>query len=322
MTKQDIINKYIELAKEDKMHPSRAQLIEAGVSRDAIRHHFGNHLKLQKSILKSHSDELEGISLKKQVTPPKILLFDIETAPIVGYVWGLWDNNVALNQIHTDWSVLSWSAKWLGSDEVLYMDQRGIKNVKNDKKLLSGIWKLLDSADIVITQNGIKFDAKKLNARFVINGFQPPSSYKHIDTLKIAKKHFAFTSNKLEYMCKALDVKYKKQEHKDFPGFELWKGCLAGNLKAWKEMEVYNKYDTLCLEEVYKKLIPWENSIDFNLYHESDETVCTCGKSNWLKNGFYYTPSSKFQRYKCKSCGSEIRDRKSLQTTSKTGTKR
>ena len=30
---------------------------------------------------------------------PRVLLFDIETAPILAHVWGLWDNNVALIQV-------------------------------------------------------------------------------------------------------------------------------------------------------------------------------------------------------------------------------
>src|SRR5271154_973437 len=178
---------------------------------------------------------------------PRVLLFDIETAPMLGYVWSLWENNIALNQLYKDWSVLSWSAKWLEDppDKIMYADQRSAKNVEDDKNILKQIWKLLDKADIVIAQNGRAFDHKKLNARFVLNGMKPPSTYKIIDTLLIAKKHFAFTSNKLEYMSDKLCTKYKKLKHKEFPGFEMWLECLAGNKKAWKEMELYNKHDVL-----------------------------------------------------------------------------
>lgn len=243
---------------------------------------------------------------------PRVLVLDIETAPIIAYVWGLWENNVALNQIVKDWHILSWSAKWLDSPKVMYKDQRNKKNIEDDKDLLKGIWKLLDEADIIITQNGRKFDQKKLNARFVINGMQPPSSYKHIDTCLLAKKHFGFTSNKLEYMTDKLCTKYKKQSHKKFPGQELWTECLKGNIEAWKEMEKYNKYDVLSLEELYYVLIPWDSSINFNLYHDSTEHVCKCGSKDLQRYGYAYTSVSKFQRYKCKSCGSESRDRVNL----------
>lgn len=252
--------------------------------------------------------------IKHKVNRPKVLIFDVETAPIMSYVWRLWDQNVGLNQIEQDWHIMSWAAKWLDDDEtkVMYMDQRKAKNIEDDKKILKEIWKLLDEADIVITQNGKSFDQKKLNARFILNGFQPPSSYKHIDTKVIAKKHFGFTSNKLAYMTDKLCTKYKKLSHGKFPGFDLWSECMKGNIDAWKEMEEYNRYDVLSLEELYLKLIPWDNSINFNLYHEEDKHVCKCGSEEFNKNGFYYTSSGKFQKYKCKACGHETRDKVNL----------
>lgn len=245
---------------------------------------------------------------------PKVLIFDIETAPILGHVWGLWENNVALNQIIQDWHVLSWSAKWLhdGPDKVMYKDQRNAKNIEDDSSILKDIWSLLDQADVVITQNGIQFDRKKLNARFIMNGFQPPSSYKHIDTKIIASRHFGFTSNKLEYMTDKLNTQYKKLKHNKFPGHELWKECLKGNVEAWNEMEQYNKHDVLALEELFYKLIPWDNSINFNLYHDEEDHVCKCGSTSFSKNGFYYTSAGKYQKHKCRSCGAEHRDKENL----------
>ena len=97
---------------------------------------------------------------KSNINKPKILIWDLETAPMLGYIWKLWDNDVALNQLHTDWYILSWSAKWHGDDKVMYMDQRNAPNIEDDRKLLKGIWKLLDQADVVVTQNGKSFDQK------------------------------------------------------------------------------------------------------------------------------------------------------------------
>lgn len=240
---------------------------------------------------------------------PKVLVFDIETSPILAHVWSIWEQNVGLVQIKDDWHLLSWAAKWLGDKEVMYQDQRGVRDIADDKKLLRGIWKLLDEADVVVTQNGRQFDQKKLNARFVIQGFQPPSSFKHIDTKILAKRHFGFTSNKLEYMTDKLCTKYKKLTHKKFPGFELWKECLAGNIEAWKEMELYNKHDVLALEELYQKLIPWDSSINFNLYRPIDgQHVCKCGSTELARNGYYFTTAGKFRRFKCKQCGAETRE--------------
>lgn len=245
---------------------------------------------------------------------PKILLFDIETAPIQAYVWGLWENNVSLNQIKKDWHVLSWSAKWLDDapSKIMYMDQRSAKKIEDDKNLLKGIWSLLDEADIVVTQNGKQFDSKKLNARFILNGFQPPSSYRHVDTREIARRKFGFTSNKLEYMTNKLCNRYKKLKTKKFQGFELWSECLKGNISAWKEMEKYNKYDVLSLEELYIKLRPWDNSVNLNLYTERATKLCSCGGTNISLNGYCYTPSGKYQRYRCADCGAEVKSKTNL----------
>jgi hypothetical protein len=255
--------------------------------------------------------------VKKQAKPEakaKVLLLDCETAPILGYVWGLWENNVALNQIAKDWHLLSWSAKWLNApaSEILYMDQRNAKKIEDDSRILKGMWKLLDQADVVITHNGISFDARKLNARFIQNGMKPPSSYKHLDTKRMASRHFAFTSNKLEYIADKLNVKYKKKKHTKFPGFELWRECLAGNQEAWDEMETYNKYDVLVLEELYHKLVPWDGGVNLSLYSDAVVETChNCGGAP-IKWGFYYTAAAKYQRYKCAECGTQTRGKENL----------
>ena len=248
------------------------------------------------------------------LSKPKVLLYDIETAPILSHVWRLWDQNVGLNQIMSDWHVLSWSAKWLDepASKIMYDDQSKEKDITNDKRLLQGIWKLLDEADIVITQNGKSFDQKKLNARFVLHGMQPPGTYKHIDLKIIASKHFGFTSNKLEYMTDKLCTKYKKLKHNQFPGHELWVECLAGNKKAWAEMKKYNKHDVLSMEELYHVLSPWDNTINFNLYHDQETHACRCGSLSFHKNGFYYTSAGKFQKHKCSQCGRQHRDKVNL----------
>lgn len=243
---------------------------------------------------------------------PKILLFDIETAPILAYVWGLWENNVSLNQIHKDWHVLSWSAKWLDSAEVLYMDQRKAANVEDDKHILKAIWKLLDEADIVVTQNGNSFDIKKLNERFIYHGFKPPSGYKKIDTRLLVKKHFGFVSTKLEYVANRLRLKNRKSRHSKFSGFDLWKACLAGNREAWNEMRDYNIQDVLVLEELFWKLQPWGLGINLNLYTDDTANICACGCTKLMKRGFAYTNVGKYQRYQCTQCGAWSRGRVNL----------
>ena len=186
---------------------------------------------------------------------PKVLFLDIETAPIKAWVWGTKKQFIPNNMIIEDWYILSWSAKWAGDPEnsVKYKDQRGKsgKALRNDKKLLQPLWKLMNEADIIIGQNSDRFDLPKLNSRFLENKMGSPSQFKTIDTFKLASGKFAFTSNKLEWMTAKFCKKYKKQSHSEFAGFKLWEECIAGNKKAWASMEKYNKYDVLSLEELF-----------------------------------------------------------------------
>jgi hypothetical protein len=207
-----------------------------------------------------HCIDVYGQNLEKDC--PKVLILDIETAPMISYVWGLFDQNIPLNMIQRDWFVLSWTAKWLHEDKVMYEDQRGKKgkSLENDKSLLVPLFKLMDEADIILGQNSNAFDIKKINSKFLEHGLGVPSAYKKIDTYVLAKRHFSLTSNKLEYMSKKFNVKYKKQEHEEFSGFKLWDECMKGNLKAWKCMQRYNNFDVLATEELFLKLAQFDKT--------------------------------------------------------------
>lgn len=245
---------------------------------------------------------------------PKILLFDVETAPMLAYVWSLWQDGIGLDMMHKDWFILSWAAKWLDDKKVMYHDQSKCKNMEDDKELMKKLWKLLDEADIVITQNGIKFDHKKVNARFIIHGMKPPSPYKMVDTLVMAKKNFAFTSNKLEYLSNNLNKKYTKlTKGRKFHGFDLWRECLKGNKSAWAEMKKYNIRDVHALEETFKVLAPWDVQFNRNLYTTNEKMICpNCGKEHYKRDGYHYTSSGKYQRYQCLDCGSRFSGKENL----------
>ena|ERR1700677_364847 len=249
---------------------------------------------------------------------PNILTIDIETSPIIARVWGLWDNNVALNQIVEDWKIISFAAKWLDDPKVVQMDTEK----HTEKVLVKALRALLDTADIVIGQNSKKFDIKKINAKIHEYGLKPPSSFQQIDIMQLAKKNFAFTSNKLEYVTKKFNKKYTKQTHGKFPGQELWNECLAGNKAAWKEMRKYNIYDVLATEERYKGIAPWGTGINFNAYYGDEDAVCSCGCKEFQKNGYAYTANGKYQRYYCKDCWAELRSRQNLNKNKLTPTKR
>lgn len=250
----------------------------------------------------------------------KVLFLDIETKPILAWVWGLFDQNISLNQIKEDWCILSWAAKWEDSTKVMQRDLRKGINDKNEKAMLKGMWHLLNEADVVIGQNNKKFDVKKLNEKFLKYGMGPPSPYRQEDTLTMSKKNFAATSHKLEYRSKNLNKKYKKLSHSKFPGFELWIACIEGNQAAWKEMATYNIFDVLSTQEYYNVLRPWGTTVNYDVFHDAYHNVCSCGEQNWQRRGYGYTNVGKFQRYQCQSCGSWAQSKQNTLTKEKKAT--
>lgn len=235
---------------------------------------------------------------------PNILIFDIETAPITAYTWGLYDQNVGLNQIKSDWHLLAWAAKWYGDppSKVMYMDNSKAKNIQDDKALVVGLSKLLNQTDIVITQNGEEFDIKKLNTRAVINRLPPIKPCKSTDILKEGRKVFKFTSHKLEYVTDKLNDTYKKLTHKEYPGFDLWKAILEGDKHAWSVMKKYCIYDVLSTEEAYAKIQGWIKTQNLSCYSDDAIMRCKCGSEYLEKRGYAHTDAGKYQIYRCYSC--------------------
>ena len=237
------------------------------------------------------------------MTLPKTLVLDIETFPLESYTWGLFDQNISLDMIKTEWSIAAFAAKWLGKRPVMYKDTRWQKDVKNDNALLEDIWHLLNEADIVVAQNGASFDIKRINAKLVIHGFPPYSPIRIVDTLLAAKKHFGFTSNKLAWTSQYL-TDTPKSEHKKFPGFSLWKECLEGNVRAWNEMRKYNIRDVQATEKLYLKLRPWISSHpNVGAYIDEEQHNCpNCGSTHVTKQGTNVTQQGRRQQYQCQSC--------------------
>lgn len=236
-------------------------------------------------------------------TKARILLFDIENSPNKAWVWGKYEQDVIAYV--EEWYMLSYAYKWLGERAVRskgLIDYRGyFKDKTNDKKLVTDLWKLLNEADIVIAHNGDRFDIRKANARFLAHGLPPPSSYKTVDTLKIARKYFMMNSNKLNDLSNYLGIGTKVETG----GFALWLGCMDGDKTAWKQMLKYNKQDITLLEKVYLKLRHWsEQHPNLNVLNDTPRNCPTCGFDKLRKEGYRITKVGKYRKYQCQNCGS------------------
>lgn len=251
----------------------------------------------------------KNIVTQKPIDFPKILIFDIETAPVKAFVWKLWKENICIDQIIDDWFVICWSAKWLYSNEMLgeCLTSQEIKQ-ENDERIVKKLWELFDQADIVVAHNGGKFDVPKMNVRFLYHGLVPPTPYRIIDTYQVAKKQFKFTSNKLDALAVFFGLPTKLDTD-----FTLWKDCLEGKQDALDYMFKYNKYDVELLESVYLKILPWiRNHPNIANYITDNECICSnCGSYNVtpIKDRYYKTQVGTYTLYRCKECGAISRGR-------------
>ena len=252
------------------------------------------------------SKEDKNYFFQDATNPPKVLLFDIETLPMISYHWGLWKQNINHGQIIKDWCLLSWSAKWLNDSETIHgclTPKEAIS--RKDKRIVRDLWKLFEETDVIIAHNLKKFDQRKANARFILNGLNPPTPYQLIDTLDIARKTFGFSCNRMDYLGKILvnDQKIKTD-------FDLWIGCDTGDQKALDQMLEYNDQDVLLLEEVYFELRPWMKSHPNLAVYDPEKELCVvCGSNKLTWKGTYATPAGKFKSYRCNDCNSIGRSR-------------
>ena len=242
----------------------------------------------------------------------RILLYDIETAPNLAYTWGVYEQNVL--KVVRPWYILCFAYKWLdesGTQVVSLPDfeKAYAKDPENDYFVVEALHDLFDEADVIIAHNGNSFDQKKVQARFLKHGFEPPMHYRQIDTLKEARKHFKFDSNRLNDLGVTLGLGEKVQTG----GFTLWEGCMAGDEKSWSKMKRYNKQDVVLLEQVYLYLRPWiANHPNVSVLNGKSDGCPKCGSDHLQKRGVRRNKTTAYQTYQCQSCKGYCNERTAM----------
>lgn len=281
-----------------KKHPNRYKTVES--ARGAIRRVIEN-IELGKDKV-----SFSGASVKINA---RILVLDIEVAPLVSYHWRRWGQNIHADQtIHDNWPIITWSAKWLFDSKIISMKMTPEEaKTRDDLRLVKGLWSLIEETDIVIAHNGIKFDMRMINGRFLLHGLTPPSSYQIIDTLRATRKSIALPSYKLDDIAAYLGF-----EGKIKTDFTWWANFMNGDPAAIDKMQEYNDKDILVLEEVYLAIRPWiKPHPNLGLFVEDRSASCpACGSTHLSYIGNYTTYVNQYDEYRCGGCGHISRGRK------------
>lgn len=227
-----------------------------------------------------------------------IWCYDIETSPNLVYTWGLWDQNVGINQIVETQDILCFAATKIGSNRI---ESHAAWDGYGD--MVSRLHAIMDEADYLVGYNHINYDNKHVRAAFVRNGLTPPSPSRNIDLMRVVKKNFKFQSNKLAHVCEQLGLSLKT----DPGGFNTWRQILAGGeaerAAAQRRMVRYCRNDTKITAELYEKLLPWIDGLNVPMFSDDDAVVCTrCGHDTVHSRGYAYTTTYRYRRYQCVKC--------------------
>ena len=233
----------------------------------------------------------------------KTLIYDIETTPILGYTWRAYDTNII--KVHRDWQMICFAYKWMNRKKIHFVGPDKA-DPWNDKEMVKQLWNLFNEADVIIGHNIDRFDIKKSNALFMRHGLTKPSPYKTVDTLKVARRNFANSSNRLGEIGELLGLG-KKVSHEGF--MQLFEGCMNENdPKWWRKMKRYNLRDVELTENVYKALLSWapgSHPVDL----DKPDNCPKCSSAEIQARGWASTKTYRYRRYQCMGCGSWLRGR-------------
>jgi len=231
---------------------------------------------------------------------PRIMFFDIETKPVKAWIWRTGKQYVPHNMIvdgeHFDIICICW--KWLGEKKVHALDWGKSQNSKN---MMKKFIKELESADVVIAQNGDAFDVKYVNTLALLHGLPPVAWPTTEDTRKMIRRHFYVTSSSLKYMSELL----LEGDTKDRMQFQDWIDIVEDkDQKALDKMIKYCKKDVALTERVWKTIQPYVTPrVNRSLLVRGHKHGCPqCGHEHASKWGLRHTTTGSWQRLKCKSC--------------------
>ncbi len=247
----------------------------------------------------------------------KILAFDVETAPSVGYHWGRYDQNIPQSMIIEEGSLLCWAACWVDKPKELISDAVWdyTSDMRDDYMIAESLSDLVSQADFAIAHNA-KFDTGWLTRSLIKNCLPPVRMPRIIDTLKIARSEFKMPSNRLGDLAQFLGLEAKA----DPGGFQTWRDILEGEEEvqeaAQDRMMKYCVQDVSVLLNVYNALKPfWRAHPNLGAFQDAP-TCPTCQSNDVTQNGYYRSNAGKYRRYRCRSCGSQaIRGKENLRTT-------
>ena len=236
---------------------------------------------------------------------PRILTIDLERVPGLAEFWQPKTHYINTNSIVSYPRTICYAYKWNDSPKIHFEAEW----LTSHEEMIRAVFALYDEADAVVTYNGRSFDSRHFASDWAVYDMGVPSPWKEIDLFLAVKKHFGFEVKSLDEVTKRLGLQSKVDKYDP----KVAKAAVAGDVKAQRKIARYNKGDVKITDALHERLRPHLTTVNMALFSSSEETVCQkCGSLDLERRGYAYTDQSKFQQYRCRTCGGWTRDTKSV----------
>lgn len=233
----------------------------------------------------------------------RTLIFDVERIPMRTKQLAAWDMKSLQYRRLTPDDIERWGRticlayKWFGEKRTHFIAEW---HDGGRPGFLAAARDLLDEADLVVGHNSTRFDVPHLGGEFLLENLTPPSPFKQFDTLLTARKVGNLEANHLDTLDKRFGYSGKTDKYR----IDMAEAAVAGDAKAQRQIERYNKGDIAATERVFLRLRPYGN-LNVGLFNDDPtRPVCPkCGSPKVQRRGYAVKATLRYPRYQCTACG-------------------
>lgn len=267
---------------------------------------------------------------------PRILIYDIETTPLKGWLWRCGDitmRHAQLDVAYNEYGIICIAYKWLGDNKT---------HILSDENMIVEFDKVVKQAEVTLGKNSDRFDVKHINTQRLMQNLPPcPEWMDTTDDLeKQLRKYFVFPSMSLDYISNLFGqggkVKMEFQDWIDianynqfdriqqvlhpilgvFSRISILKEAIAKilykdshvnivkkGLKAFKKMLYYNKKDVDDTEAALIRVLP-HIKLKYNHSVRKECRCCiTCGSTQITADKVIHKGKTRYQQFHCEGHG-------------------
>jgi DNA-directed RNA polymerase subunit M/transcription elongation factor TFIIS len=231
---------------------------------------------------------------------PRVLVIDLERIP--GRVTlDIFDAKQRSDYIHASrWDeypeTLCFSWRWLGERTTQFAA------TWQGDDLAATSHRLYSEATHVLGFNQRKADNRWCRNDWLLAGLPEPAPWRDIDLYVIARSQLAMEARSLDFLCQRLGLPGKRGHY----SIDEARAAHAGDVKAQRRMERYNRGDVKATIDVWERLRPLVKvpGLNLGLAYGDEEFRCSkCGHDRLDRQPQTAdTPQTAYALYRCRKC--------------------